>query len=158
MKIRKRIWIPVVIVVALLLVAAGAYAASTYGTESDPLIAKSYLDTAVMPELQAEMQSQLDSAKSQMQGGNSGEFSVITLSSGQKVVCDVGCEILLRIGTASAVGADYPVLVDTTSADSLSDGSQLAKNHLYICTIQGNGFKATAATVKVLISGSYTIQ
>lgn len=130
------------------------YAAYNYGTKDDPLITKSYLDEVLTPELMAEFNAQLDAAE-----GSSGDgaFTVVTLSKGQTVKCQVGCEIMLRIGSASASGPDSPVLVDTTEGTTLENGGVLVKNHLYMATIVNNGLTATADVTKVLISGEYTI-
>ena len=130
------------------------YAAYNYGTKDDPLITKSYLDEVLTPELMAEFNAQLDAAE-----GSSGDgvFTVVTLSKGQTVKCQVGCEIMLRIGAAYASGPDSPVLVDTTEGTTLENGGALVKNHLYMATIVNNGLTATADVTKVLISGEYTI-
>ncbi|MGN1001231.1 MAG: hypothetical protein ACI4PC_00545 [Oscillospiraceae bacterium] len=154
---KKRILIGVVIAV-LVLGGIGVYAASSYGSQSDPLITKSYLDQVLTPDMEARIQEEVDAALSAYQGQTGGDaFTVVTLSQGQKITCGVGCEIMLRIGTAKAAGADYPVLVDTTTAESVSNGQALTANHLYMVTIKGNGVTATASTVKLLIKGEYTI-
>lgn len=147
-----------IIVCALLALCAIAgitvYAAYNYGTKDDPLITKSYLDEVLTPELMAELEAQINAA-----GNDTGAaFKVLTLSMGQTVTCQVGCELMLRIGTASASGPDSPVLVDTTSGSTLENGGALVKNHLYMVTIVNNGFTASADTTKVLISGSYTVK
>ena len=41
-------------------------------------------------------------------------FSVVTLSQGQTLVGDVGCEVMLRIGTAVCGTSDSVGLIDTT--------------------------------------------
>lgn len=153
----------VMIIAALVLAAAvgiGVYAVSNYGSQSDPLIAKSYLDSVIMPELRAEMQEKLDEAIAQLEQGNAptGEFKVLTLNNGQKVTCSVGCQVMPRIGSVKADGADYPVLVDTSSAASVASGTALTVNHLYLVTIEGNGFTATANNTKVLIAGDYKVK
>ena len=143
-----------VLVIAVLALAGGmAYAFSGYGTQDDPLITKSYLDSILTEQIMAQAQEKLDAAESSRQGA----FTVLTLTNGQTVTCEPGCEIMLRIGSAMAHGADSPVLVDTTSASSLEDGGALERNHLYMATITGNGIMAASATVKVLICGSYTV-
>lgn len=146
------------IICALLAVCAIAgitvYAAYNYGTKDDPLITKSYLDEVLTPELIAEFSAQLDAAE----GETGGAFRVVTLGKGQTVSCQVGCEIMLRVGTAAASGADSPVMVDTTSGTTLENGGALVKNHLYMVTIAGNGLTASADTTKVLISGTYTVK
>lgn len=156
-KKKKRLMICVAAAV-LLLGGIGVYAATAYGTQSDPLITRSYLDQVFAPDMEALFQAELDSAVSALEGQVSGdEFTVLTLSQGQKVTCGVGCEIMLRIGTAKSTGADYPVLVDTTTGDSVADGQALTANHLYMVTIKENGITATSATVKVLIKGDYAV-
>ena len=85
-------------------------------------------------------------------------FKVITLSSGQKIICGVGCEIMLRIGSAKALGNYYPVFIDITANSEIKSGTALVKNHLYLCTISDNGFQATANNTKVLVRGPYTIK
>lgn len=147
-----------IIVCALLAVCAIAgitvYAAYNYGTKDDPLITKSYLDEVLTPELMAQFSAQLDAA-----GGTSGDgtFTVVTLRKGQKITCQVGCELMLRIGSASASGPDSPVLVDTTSGTTLENGGALVKNHLYMATIVNNGLTASTDNTKVLVSGEYTV-
>ncbi len=147
-----------IIVCTLLVLCAIAgitvYAAYNYGTKDDPLVTKSYLDKVLTPELMAEFEAQLNAA-----GSDTGAaFKVLTLSKGQTVTCQVGCEVMLRIGTAAASGADSPVMVDTTSGTTLENGGALVKNHLYMVTIAGNGFTASADATKVLVSGSYTVK
>ena len=142
-----------VIAAALVLIGGAAYAFSGYGTQDDPLITKSYLDSVLTEQIMAQAQEKLDAAES----GRQGAFTVLTLTNGQTVTCEPGCEIMLRIGSALARGADSPVLVDTTSGGSLEDGSALERNHLYMATISGNGITASSATVKVLICGTYTV-
>ena len=151
----KRARIIVCAVLALCAIAGiTVYAAYSYGTKDDPLITKSYLDEVLTPELMAEFNAQLGAAD----GDTGAAFEVVTLSKGQTLSCQVGCEIMLRIGTASASGPDSPVLVDTTSGTTLEDGGALVKNHLYMVTIVNNGLTASADATKVLISGSYTVK
>ena len=40
---------------------------------------------------------------------------------------------------------------------TLESGKALVKNHLYMMTISDRGVRATAATVKLLVRGGYTI-
>lgn len=157
-KKKLRIWICAVIAVALI-AGASVYAATTYGTKDDPLVTKSYLDDTLTPELMAQFKTQLNSALAAQQSGSTAEgtFEVVTLSKGQTLTGKVGCEILLRIGTAAVAASSSPGLVDTTSGGTLDSGGALTANHLYMVSIAGNGVKATAAAVKVLVSGSYTI-
>ena len=50
-----------------------------------------------------------------------------------------------------------PGLIDQSSASVLNNNGALVQNHLYMMTIEGRGVKATAATTKLMVRGSYTI-
>lgn len=145
------------VAIALAALSAAVYAAVSYGSREDPLITKSYLDEVLQPQLEAEFQAMVDTSMEKVEIESSGDFTVISLTTGQSVTCGVGCEVMLRIGTASASGPDYPVLVDTTKGESVASGTALTPNHLYMVTINGNGFKAASGTTKLLIKGDYTI-
>ena len=84
-------------------------------------------------------------------------FTVVTLSSGQVLKGDIGCEVMLRVGSAVCVSPSSPGLIDETSAGTLNNSGALAQNHLYMMTIENRGVKATAATTKLLVRGTYTI-
>lgn len=164
---------------ALILCAAsagvGAIAATTAGSESDPLVTLSYLEETVVPRMREELGGALDEKAAEIGeklAGSAGgaqlsegskvdgdlRFSVVSLSSGQTLSCSVGTEIMLRIGTAVSFGSSNPRLIDETSGASVSQaGVELAKDHMYIVTIKGNGIKATS-NVKVLVRGSYTVR
>ncbi len=47
--------------------------------------------------------------------------------------------------------------MDTTAGSTVTSGTALSANHLYLVTIEGNGFTATADGTAVLISGGYTL-
>ena len=166
MKNKKLVTILAFVLVAVVFAGVGAYAATTLGSKNDPLVTLSYLNEKLYPELVSKISDEADAAAAEVtkalqqaaaQGGSAETYAVVTLSNGQRLVGSVGCEIMLRIGTASVSAADNPGLVDTSSASSLNDGAALTANHLYMVTIAGNGIKATAATVKVLVRGDYTI-
>ncbi len=148
-------WQIVVLVIAVAVLAAGigAYAATNYGTQSDPLVAMSYLEDVLGPKMEDELGKQIDEAADALQaqyGAASSAFSVVTLSSGETLKCGEGCEIVLRSGSASAAGA----LVDVTSGNELASGGSLTANHLYV----GSGSGVTASgNSTLLVRGSYTV-
>ena len=81
----------------------------------------------------------------------------MTLSRGQVLRPDVGCELLLRVGTASVQAGGSPALIDLSSGGTINSGTSLTKNHLYMSTIEGRTVTATAATVKILVRGGYAV-
>lgn len=156
--------------VVLLILCAGLTfsAAAEVGSAEDPLVTLSYLNETYLPNLlkrvdekiaarNAEIIRQLGGSVTAPGGTSADTFSVVTLSSGQVLSGDIGCEVMLRVGTAVCVSPSAPGLVDETSGGTLNNGGALVQNHLYMMTIEGRGVKATAATVKVLARGSYTI-
>ena len=82
---------------------------------------------------------------------------MVTLSNGQTLTGQIGCEVMLRVGSAVCVSSSAPGLIDETAASTLNNGGGLVQNHLYMMTIENRGVKATAATTKLLVRGSYTI-
>jgi len=166
----------VVIAVAAFVGGTGILAFAELGTQDDPLITLSYLtevfkkqvmdDTkkaeqelaqkleSRISELEAELETR-PSAPTPIPGGTD-VFSVVTLNNGQSLTCSVGTEIMLRIGTATGFGS-APALVDYTDGATLSSGTALVTNHMYLVTIEGNGARATAGTVRILVRGNYKI-
>ncbi|MCI2105750.1 MAG: hypothetical protein LKK00_03400 [Intestinimonas sp.] len=152
---------------------------ATQGTQTDPLVTVSYLNDVVTPHilsqvdtrltqresaLTAKLDAAIDQYSSDMDaklaaGGESvsSVFQVVTLQNGKKLTGGVGCEFLLRGGSAVCVAASAPGLIDTTGGSTLPSGQALILNHLYLSTAEGRGLLATGA-VTVLVRGSYTIE
>ena len=139
--------------------------AAEAGSEGDPLVTLSYLNDTFLDTILTKVDQKIAARNSQIAqelGGQSASgtaltFTVVTLSKGQVLTGDIGCEVMLRVGTASCVSPSSPGLIDESSASALNNGGALVQNHLYMMTIEGRGVKATAATVKVLVRGGYTI-
>ena len=180
MKQRKNIVRAVVAVVAVLGLAAGVGIAAGEGTQADPLITLSYLNQTVLPAVveqvdakasayQMELAEKLDLSiqeyatrmESALSGRdaeqNAATYTVVTLTKDQQLKMDIGCEVMLRIGTAQCVSPSDPGLINTTTGTTLNNGKALEVNHLYMATITGRSIKATANTTKVLVRGGYTI-
>lgn len=129
--------------------------AAEVGSADDPLVTLSYLNETFMDTIMDRVDQKL--AQGGVQGGEASAFTVVTLSSGQTLTGDIGCEVMLRVGTAVCVSPSSPGLIDETTAATLNNGGSLVQNHLYMMTIEGRGVKATAGTTKLLVRGSYTI-
>lgn len=177
-KIKRR---TVAAVLTLLVVGGGATVAATQGSQDDPLITLSYLTDVFKPSVLSEVDSEIEETRqdyldklddsvsdysAQMEdilgglsgnaGQNSAVYSVVDLAQGQKLTGEVGCEIMLRIGTANCVSASSPGLIDTTDGSILENGKSLLKNHLYLFTVTDRGVTAASA-VKLMVRGGYTI-
>lgn len=147
------------IVVAAVAAGAGAYAATNYGTQSDPLVTVSYLTDTLEPSMQSTFDGQLAAAMEQLEAAfeadlanATGTFEVVSLTSGQTLSGGAGCEILFRSGSGTAAGS----LLDVSSGTSVSSGAALTANHLYMASASGDGVKAGGA-VTLLVRGVYSI-
>ena len=146
-------------------------AAAGAGTSDDPLVTLSYLNETFLAAVQKRIDEAVASRNASLtayidgklgSGGGSAEtassFAVVTIPAGKTLVGDIGCEVMLRVGSAACVSPSTPGLIDETTGGTLENGKALVKNHLYMMTIEGRGVKAGSGTVKVLVRGSYTIQ
>ena len=185
---KKNLWfarLAGLLFVSYALLVVGVTAAGTPGTETDPLVTLSYLNDTFMAQLLGKVDEKLtardkelsDKLTAQVQAdtkalaekyggsvqtgdnvGSTDTFAVVTLEKGQTLRGAIGCEVMLRVGTATCVAPSEPGLIDETDATALSNGKALVKNHLYMMTIDERGARATAATTKLLVRGGYTIQ
>ncbi len=158
MKKKRMITILAFILVAVLFAGIGAYAASTLGSKDDPLVTLSYVNERLYPQLLEKITQEADRAAEETRrsftaGITTETYSIVTLSYGQKLTGQVGCEILLRSGSASAGSG----IVDTTSGGELKSGSALSANHLCIVATEGGGITATANSVQLVVRGGYKI-
>ena len=144
------------------------------GDQDDPLITLSYLTRTVTPDILDQVERQGEAYRTQLlerfnasieefkrqasqtPGGGEGSasFSVVTLTAGQQLSLDVGCEVMLRVGSASV---SAPTLVDSTSGGTLDSGGTLAANHLYLATIAGRTVTAGSGTVYLMVRGGCAV-
>ncbi len=149
--------------VVLLVLSAGlmttASLAAEAGSSGDPLVTLSYLNDTFFNTIMQRVDQKIAERTGQAVSGgtSSASFVVVTLSEGQTLTGGIGCEVMLRVGSAVCVSPSDPGLIDETTASTLADGAALVQNHLYMMTIEGRGVRATAATTKVLARGSYTV-
>ena len=146
-------------------------AAAGAGTADDHLVTLSYLNETFLAAVQKRIDEAVASRNASLTayidgklgsgGGSAGtasSFAVVTIPAGKTLVGDIGCEVMLRVGSAACVSPSTPGLIDETTGGTLENGKALVKNHLYMMTIEGRGVKAGSGTVKVLVRGNYTIQ
>ena len=135
--------------------------AAEAGSSGDPLVTLSYLNDTFFNNIMQRVDQKIAERTGQaLPGGTSSSaasFVVVTLNEGQTLTGGIGCEVMLRVGSAVCVSPSDPGLIDETTAATLANGGALVHNHLYMMTIEGRGVRATAATTKVLARGSYTV-
>lgn len=162
---------------ATLLLGTGAVFASG-GDKKDPLITLSYLEDTVIPELldalktetksvnkqlKSDLADQIEAYEKDMESLVSGSsvgnetYTLVTLTTGQTMALEVGCEVMLRVGSVTVNAATSPALIDVTTGGTNTNSASLEKNHLYMATIPDRTLTPTAETVKLLVRGGYTI-
>lgn len=173
----KNRWIlrMMVLLTAAFFLNATVSAAADAGSSGDPLVTLSYLNDTYLSTILSKVDSKIAARNTALttqidqkiaasggstssgSGGTASTFIVVTLTSGKTLTGGIGCEVMLRVGTATCVASSSPGLVDETAGSTLTGGSALMKDHLYMMTIEHRGVKATAATVKLMVRGSYTV-
>ena len=114
----------------------GCFAAEP-GTEGDPLVTKSYIESVVYPAT---------------------KFQLVNVSAGKRVICSAGTELVLRMGSCSVIGTAKGGLGDVTMGFDLPNGTAVQGNHLLIVPVDdGRGVQAATDCI-LLIKGSYTLQ
>ena len=163
---KKRSWKQIKLAALTLTVfwlCAGAALAAGGGSQSDPLVTLSYLTQTVQPDIlrqveerantrQADLMTQFEHRLDQLQGGTGGSaaYTLVTLSSGDRLELEVGC--------AAVNSATEPALIDMTTGGTLANAGSLVQNHLYMATIPDRTLTASAGTVKLLVRGGYSIR
>jgi len=153
------------------------------GSENDPLVTLGYLTERFLPQvveqveikaaerdaaLEGKIQEMIDAHAAAIdekmdqvavEGGSTdtGNFSVVTMAAGQKLIFEAGGEVLLRGGKATCVSSSAPGLIDMTGGETLADSRELLTNHLYLASIDGRGIKA-ATDATVLVRGNYILE
>lgn len=160
---RKIAMICTIAIVIAAMAGIGAYSATLLGTQDDPLITLSYLEEILRPELVKQAQETAEKkadelkdsfAESLSKAGKltAETYTEVGLVSGQLLTGDVGCEIILREGTATATGS----LVDTSGGVAAGSGSGISENHLYLVAASGQGVSASS-DVTLLVRGSFSV-
>lgn len=186
MKMKKRLSRTLCVLLAALTVLSVAAVATGVGSMEDPLVTLSYLNEKFLPDVMAKVEEKLSGRREELSAaldaqvsediaaleeaysadkeseGESADivdgFVVVTISKNQTLLGAIGCEMMLRVGSARCVAPSSPGLIDTTAATTIDDTAPLVKNHLYMVTIADRGLKATSDTVKVLVRGAYAVQ
>ena len=134
----------VVIAAVFAMTVAAAAAADTPGSEGDPVVTKSYVDSQI---------AQLKSG-----GVSSGTYKAVQLTAGQRLIGGEGTEVILRSGEATAIDNGANGVSDVTAGSDLMTGQSIGLNHLLLIPRNdGRGLQAHTEAY-VMVRGSYTIQ
>ena len=131
---KKRISIVLCALVVLFVV--GSYAAQP-GTEADPLVTKSYIESVLYPSL---------------------TFKVVNVPANKSVICAAGTEVILRMGTCSVIGTQKGGMSDVTMGYDLANSTIVQGNHLLITPVDDGRGVWTATDCILMIKGRYEIK
>lgn len=129
----KKITIIVLIGVFILGIGGVSAAVNTPGSESDPVVTKSYVDSKV-------------------------SYLPVKLEAGQTLIGDEGTEIILRSGEATAIDNGANGVSDVSAGKDLMTGNPVAANHLLLIPRKDGRGIAVSTEAWVIIRGNYTIQ
>ena len=149
-------------VIALVLCAMSVFTVvlAEPGSSDDPLISKSYIDTVLMPQIKQSVEEKISglSAGASPSTQTAAEFKVVELAAGQKLMCQAGAELILRMGKAQIIATEKGGLADTTAGFDLANGTDMPANHLLIVPVSdGRGISAQNNVI-VMVKGSYEIK
>lgn len=131
---KKRMLITLGTLCALFVV--GAYAADP-GTEGDPLVTRSYIESVVYPATR---------------------FQVVNVPANKSVICAAGTEVILRMGTCNVIGTQKGGLSDVTMGFDLANGTNVQGNHLLIAPLDDGRGLRTSTDCIFMIKGAYTVK
>lgn len=142
------------------------YAGSIPGSEEDPIVTLSYVNTKI-DELKAYIDTAItnQSPDSETDQGNQEDsnvttaaYEIINLVSGQKLIGKESTEMILRSGEAEVIVSGVNGISDITVGEDLKNGEQVSQNHLLLIPRDdGRGIKALSE-VYVMVKGNYSIQ
>ncbi len=144
--------------------------AADAGSNSDPLVTKSYVDTKVN-----ELKAQIVALENNINSGggsssnnsntgttsdvSSSQYQVVLVPKGSKIIGGEGTEMILRSGTATVVSSTSNGLVNMTTGVDALNGTNVPKNNLMIVPRgDGRGFNVTSDNTNVMVRGSYEIK
>lgn len=117
------------------------------GSESDPLVTKSYVEKLIM-----NMKQYVDT-----KAGGSESLEVVSLKKGESIAGGKGTEIILRSGQAAVVDSAGGGLSDLTAGKDLKKGEKIPQNHLLLVPRDDGRGLAAQTDVVLLVRGNFTV-
>ena len=158
-KVKKRI-VTGCVICAVVLGSIGLAFAADPGSDGDPLISKSYIDSVVLPQIYSYIDSAVAGLKPSVGTVQTDKFEVVNVGAGKQVIAGAGTELILRMGSGSIIGSARGGIADTTDGTDLQNGSAIPANHLLIVPLgDGRGMQiSSGGDAIVMIKGSYEIK
>lgn len=147
-----RLMIIISAVIAVVIGSVAVYAATTAGTDSDPVVTKSYVDNAI-----AGIKSGGNTPDNTGSDSEDG-FQIIELKAGQQLTGYQDTQLVVRSGSVRAVIPGENGLSDLTDGSDITvNNVSVRANHLILVPrSDGRGIKARTDSF-VMVKGAYTI-
>jgi len=171
-KYRKKLGIiGILFIVTLLIIGQGVYANNKEpGSKEDPIVTLSYIEQRI-EQLKFYIDEKISSsqsnqpAKPQQPTESNGETSkentleLVYLKTGERFIGDTGAEIILRMGTATAITSYRGGLSDVTEGRDIQANESIPANHLLIVPRDdGRGVVAKTDDVILMVRGNYIVE
>ncbi len=172
----KKVVMGIEVLLATCILAGGTVFAATIGSESDPLVSKSYVDSKIEQVLTlingngtgsssgVDVDALAEQVLAKINEGDITGGSVaaegyvpVSVAVGQTIYGGEGTEFILRAGKGNISVSGVDGIADITTGEELLNGSKAVKNHLMIVPRDdGRGIEVTEAAW-FLVKGSYEI-
>lgn len=148
----KRFLIALLSIAASVVMVMGSVYGADAGSQSDPLVSKSYVDDKI-----EQVMAKIGSGSSGT-ASSGATFTPVNVAVGKTIIGGEGTEMILRAGKANVVISGSEGITDATTGQALYNGHKAILNHLTIIPrADGRGFKVTEAAW-FLVKGEYTIK
>lgn len=161
MKIKKLIsWL---LALTLLCGFSSALAAGSPGSQQDPLISKSYIDSTYAPQIMTAPYELLKNSMvvlryklSQSVGNSTPKSYGVSAKSGDGIALKSGASFTLLSGTAKLTSRTGSV-INLTTGDIVSPGQALSAGHRYVAAEKSTAVATASSAVKLSVLGDVTI-
>jgi len=135
----RKVWLAVLLfMVVVLAVYAGFAVAADYGapgTNSDPLVTKSFVENYMKETLGSAEKTGL-------------QWQIKNLSVNQEFICGAGTNFIVRTGSAVIIDPTGSGIPDLTSGANITNGKPATRNHLFIVPrADGRGISAQTPVI-----------
>ncbi len=146
--------------IGVILVGVLAFAATTPGSDGDPLVSLSYVEkrlTGLKSELVALIEASKSSGAATGASAPAKVFEVYEYPKGTKIIFGKSAEFILRIGSARVLDPLGNRIPDLTSGVDILVSEQVPRNHLMLVPqTDGRGF-IVEDDIVVMIKGDFTV-
>ena len=145
--------------------AAGPAAQAQPGSESDPLVTRSYVNGRIAEAISGgaavDQQAIVNAVLAQMggaggEGGGAAAFQPVFASAGTVIIGHEGTEIILRSGSARVRAQGQDGLADITAGAELLNGADVSPNHMMLVSRHDGRGVTVQNDAWLLIKGGYT--